>query len=691
MMSIRKPREPVKVTLTGQSLINDPVLNKGTAFTEIERNLFCLNGLLPPLVGTLDDQIARRMKMLRGLPTDLQRYAFLRELQDTNETLFYAVLQRHFEELLPIVYTPTVGEACERFSDIWRKPRGVFLSYADRGRIRNILADPRYDKVRVIVVTDGERTLGLGDQGAGGMGISIGKTVLYTACGGIPPDETLPIVLDVGTDNKQRLNDPLYVGWKHARIRGDDYDAFVEEFVSAVSERWPDALLQWEDFVGTNASRLLVRYRDRLCTFNDDLQSTAAVVGATLIAAVEVKTQPLCDQRIVLFGAGSAGCGIGKLLLELMIEDGLTEGEARKRFFALDRQGLLLVETPDTTPAQTPFLQAKAAVAGWSLETPGRISLLDVIRHAKPTVLIGTSGLANAFDEEVVRTMAAYVDRPIILPLSNPTSNSEAAPRDLIAWTDGRALIATGSPFAPVLRSGRMIEIDQTNSCYIFPGVGLGILASGARRVSDAMFRVASRTVAELSPAAGGENDRLLPLQSALRSTAISVAKAVARQAQIEGHADACPPGILDSVIETYCWEPRYREYEVIELVRDRNGGPFRSSPHRGGLAPWQLRRILDHLDRNLANDVCLSELAALVGLSQAHFSRQFKISTGLPPHRYRLAIRIERAKQQLLQGDLSLKEIALRCGFFDQGHLSKAFRRIVGVSPGTWQRDNRS
>jgi malate dehydrogenase (oxaloacetate-decarboxylating) len=691
MMNIRRPHEPVKITLTGQSLINDPALNKGTAFTETERDLFCLNGLLPPLVGTLDDQVARRMKMLRGFQTNLQRYAFLRELQDTNETLFYAVLVRHLEELLPIIYTPTVGEACERFSDIWRKPRGIFLSYADRGRIRNILADPRYDKVRLIVVTDGERILGLGDQGAGGMGISIGKAVLYTACGGIPPDETLPIVLDVGTDNEERLSDPLYVGSRHARIRGDDYDAFVEEFVSAVSKRWPDALVQWEDFGGTNAARLLLRYRERLCTFNDDIQSTAAIAGATLLAAVKAMGQSLCDQRIVLLGAGGAGCGIGKLLLELMVEDGLPEAEARNRFFAVDRQGLLLVETPHTTTAQAPFLRSKEAVTGWSLETPDRISLLDVVRNVKPTVLIGTSGRAGAFDEEVIRSMAAHVDRPIILPLSNPTSRSEAIPDDLIAWTNGRAFVGTGSPFAPVLWDGRLIEIDQTNNCYIFPGMGLGILACGAKRVSDAMFRVAARTVAELSPSAIGKDNRLLPPRSALRSIAVAVAKAVARQAQADAYAETCPPDVLDALIESYCWEPRYREYETIQFAPDQKGGPFRPPRLRGGLAPWQLRRIFDHFDQNLADDVGSSELAALVGLSQAHFSRQFKISTGLSPHRYKLAIRIERAKQLLLRGELRLKEIALNCGFFDQGHLSKAFRRLVGLSPGAWQRDNRS
>ncbi len=552
---------PIKVGLTGYELVNDPTLNKGTAFTETERDLFHLHGLLPPHVGILDDQVARRMKMLRGFQTDFERYAFLRELQDTNETLFYAVLVRHLEELLPIVYTPTVGEGCQRFSEIWRKPRGLFLSYPNRHRIRDILGDPRYDRVRVIVVTDGERILGLGDQGAGGMGISIGKLALYTACAGIHPDETLPIVLDVGTSNQERLDDPLYVGWRQARVIGRDYDAFVDEFVSRVHERWPDALLQWEDFAGNNASRMLDRYRDRLCTFNGDIQSTAAIAAATLMAAVRITGQTLADQRVVLFGAGAAGCGIASLLLRVMTEEGILELEARRRFYAVDRFGLLLTSTPATTPAQAPFLQPSDAVAGWSLETPNEISLLDVVRHAKPTVLIGVSGQAGAFTEVVVRTMAEHVERPIIFPLSNPTSKSEANAEDIVAWTQGRALIGTGSPFLPVPWNGQMIPINQTNNSYIFPGMGLGVLASRARRISDAMFMAAAKSVAEMTPGRTDGEERLLPRVSALRSVALAVAKAVARQAQVEGLAEAYPHDLLDARIENYVWEPRYHEY----------------------------------------------------------------------------------------------------------------------------------
>jgi malate dehydrogenase (oxaloacetate-decarboxylating) len=552
---------PIEVDLTGYDLINTPLLNKGTAFTEAERDMFRLHGLLPPHVGSLEDQVARRLKVLRAVRSDFERYANLRDLQDTNETLFYALLVRNIEEMLPLVYTPTVGEGCQRFSEIWRKPRGVFLSYPNKHRIRQILADPRFDPVRVIVVTDGERILGLGDQGAGGMGISIGKLALYTGCAGIPPQETLPVLLDVGTNNQQRLEDPIYVGWRHARVAGAEYDAFVEEFVAAVIERWPRVLLQWEDFAGYHAAPLLARYRDRLCTFNDDIQSTAAVAAATLMAAVNVTGMPLTEQRIALLGAGSAGSGIAALLLRAMIEAGAGEAEARRRFFAVDRQGLLVEGMAGITPEQAPFVQRPEAVAGWTLEKPGEIGLLDVVVNAKPTVLIGVSGQAGAFSERVVRTMAQQVERPVIFPLSNPTSRSEATAEQLVAWTDGRALIGTGSPFAPVAWKGRTIAIDQTNNSYIFPGMGLGILAAGARRVTDAMFMAAAKAVAAMSPTATNRSGRLLPPVREMRGVAAAVAKAVARQAQADGVAERGDAATLDQRIAAVVWEPRYRPY----------------------------------------------------------------------------------------------------------------------------------
>jgi malate dehydrogenase (oxaloacetate-decarboxylating) len=552
---------PVETALAGYELINTPMLNKGTAFTEAERDTFRLHGLLPPHIGSLDEQIARRLKVLRDFESNLERYAFLRDLQDTNETLFYALLVRNIEEMLPLVYTPTVGEGCQHFSEIWRKPRGVFLSYANKHRMREILADPRFDRVRVIVVTDGERILGLGDQGAGGMGISIGKLALYTGCAGIHPEKTLPVLLDVGTNNQERLDDPIYVGWRHARITGAEYDEFVEEFVAAVNDRWPDVLLQWEDFAGSHAGRLLARYRDRLCTFNDDIQSTAAVAAATLMAAINVTGTPLTEQRIALLGAGSAGSGIAALLLRTMVEAGAHEDEARRRFFAVDRYGLLVEGMADITPAQAPFVQSRKAIAGWTLQKPGQIGLSDVVANARPTVLIGVSGQAGAFTEAVVRTMAQHVERPVIFPLSNPTSRSEATAEQLIAWTDGRALVGTGSPFAPVEWKGRKILIDQTNNSYIFPGMGLGILAAGARRVTDAMFMAAAKVLADMSPTATDKQGRLLPPVSRMRAIAEAVAKSVARQAQADGVAERCDAATLDRRIAALVWEPRYRPY----------------------------------------------------------------------------------------------------------------------------------
>ncbi len=561
MTSLPDWNSPVAVRLGGYDLINTPMLNKGTSFTDDERDTFHLHGLLPPHVGSLDEQVRRRLKALRGLATDFERYSFLRDLQDTNETLFYALVTGHLEEMLPIVYTPTVGEGCQRFSEIWRKPRGVFLSYPNRHRIREILADPRYDDVRVIVVSDGERILGLGDQGAGGMGIPIGKLALYTGCGGIHPGWTLPVLLDVGTNNRERLEDPIYVGWRHERIGEAEYDAFVEEFISAVAERWPDVLLQWEDFAGHNAARLLARYRDRLCTFNDDIQSTAAVAAATLMSAVRITGQPLTQQRVALLGAGAAGCGIANLVLKAMIEAGADEATARRHFYAVDRDGLLVDGMAGITEAQRPFVQPRDAVQGWTLDSPGRIGLADVVANARPTVLIGVSGQAGAFTERVVRTMAQHVARPVILPLSNPTSRSEATARQLVEWTDGRALVGSGSPFAPVEWNGQVHRIAQTNNSYIFPGMGLGILASGARRVTDAMFMAAAVALSAHEAVDADGRPQMLPAIGALRTLSLAVARAVARQAQADGVAEARSPAELDARIDACVWAPHYRPY----------------------------------------------------------------------------------------------------------------------------------
>lgn len=548
------------------NLINNPLLNKGTAFTDEERSAFSLHGLLPPHVGDLDEQVERRLKALRALPTPFQKYSFLRDLQDMNETLFYALVTRNIEEIMPLVYTPTVGEGCQRFSEIWRKPHGLFLSYPNRARIREILAHPRFDAVRTIVVSDGERILGLGDQGAGGMGIPIGKLSLYTACGGIHPRYTLPILLDVGTDNIERRENPLYMGWKHERVRGQEYDDFVESFVAAVMERWPNVLLQWEDFAGVNAARLLAKYRDRLCTFNDDIQGTAAVAAGAIMAAAAATGVPLTAQRIALLGVGSAGAGIADLVIAAMVQAGLSEREARSRFFAVGRNGLLVECMGEIRESQKRFALPQDAVAGWKLRNPGRIDLLDVIENAKPTALIGVTGQPGVFTEEIVRAMGGIAERPIIFPLSNPTSRSEAVPADIMTWTEGRALVATGSPFPPVERDGKMMPVDQCNNSYIFPGVGLGVLSVAANRVTDSMFMAAARALAEMSPVHQDANGRLLPPLPRIREVSVYVAKAVAHTACNEGLATLCDEATLAARIDANVWEPLYPR---IEPMRD--------------------------------------------------------------------------------------------------------------------------
>lgn len=553
--------EPLDVLCRGPELLRDPLLNKGTAFTDRERDDFNLHGLLPPHVGTLEGQIDRRMKAFHGIASPVDKYIFLRGLQDTNETLYYALLGSHLEEMLPIVYTPTVGDGCEHFSDQYMKPRGLFISWPQRHRIEQILADPRLDPTQVIVVSDGERILGLGDQGAGGMGIPIGKLALYTACAGIHPATTLPILLDVGTDNEERLHDPLYVGWRNHRIRNEDYDTFVEQFVAAVTKRWPNILLQWEDFARGNAGRLLDRYRDRLCTFNDDIQGTAAVAAGTLLSAIQATGGKLADQRICIFGAGTAGIGIANLLLHIMTGEGMSEQEARRHFYAFDRPGLLVDDQADLLDFQRPFAQPRAAVANWSRAGNGMIDLLDVMNNAKPTTLIGVSGQPGTFTQEVVRAMARGVERPVIFPLSNPTSRSEANPQDLHDWTDGRAIVGTGSPFPRVNKNGVLVKTDQTNNSYIFPGVGLGILAVAARRVTDAMFESAARALAAVSPAKTTPGASLLPPVTELRDVARHVARAVARTARQEG---LCPPledAQIDARIDRVMWQPMYRPY----------------------------------------------------------------------------------------------------------------------------------
>ena len=552
----------VRVKLSGYDLLNNPRLNKGTAFTEEERDAFGLHGLLPPHYGSMEDQLERRRRAFGNQTTSFGKYSFMRDLQESNETLFYAFIAQNIEEVLPIVYTPAVGEGCQRFSEVWHKPRGLFISYPNRDRIEQMLCAPRYDEVRCIVVSDGERILGLGDQGAGGMGIPIGKMALYTSLGGVPPDHCLPVLLDVGTDNEDRLSDPTYIGWPHHRIRGEEYDAFIETFVSAVKSRWPHVLLQWEDFAGSNAARLLERYREQLCTFNDDIQGTAAVTTATILAAVSATGVPLREQTIAIFGFGSAGIGIANLLLAAMKEDGLSDAEARKRFYAVDRDGLLIEGGKGIQSGQTPFVRAKGDVNGWKLSDAQRIGLPEVIRNAKPTILIGVSAQRDAFTEDIVREMARGVDRPLIFPLSNPTDHSEATPENLLRWTDGRALVGTGSPFGPIAIGGKSVQVAQTNNSFIFPGLALGILTSRARYVSDAMIMASAKALAALSPARTDRNASLLPPIGDSRKVSLVIARAVGKQAIAEGISEVADEQTFEDDLRAYVWEPVYLPYE---------------------------------------------------------------------------------------------------------------------------------
>ena len=565
---MRTRQQITQTALSGYELLNDPLLNKGTAFSEVERKDFDLLGLLPPHISTLDLQIERRLEAFRGMGADLQKYIFLRGLQDTNETLFYALLTRNIDEMMPIVYTPTVGLGCQQFSRIFRKPRGLFLSFPLQDRISRILSNPRFDHLEAIVVSDGERILGLGDQGAGGMGIPIGKLALYTACAGVHPSTTLPVLLDVGTDNQDLLEDPLYIGWRHERIRGVDYDKFIAAFVDAVRQRWPQILLHWEDFALANANRLLATYRDQLCTFNDDIQGTAAIAVGAILSAINVTGLPITEQRVAVLGAGTAGTGICALLLRAMTETGLTEEDARSRFYLVDRQGLLTEGMKGLQPFQALLTQGRERIIGWNLLSGNHIGLSDVVANARPTVLIGTSGQARAFSEPVVRAMAQHTERPIIFPLSNPTERSEAAPQDLLAWTEDRAVVGTGSPFPPIVRRGHPFRIDQVNNAYVFPGVGLGAIAIKARHISEGMFLAAARAIADLSPARRDPHANLLPPLAESRTISLQVAIAVAEQAAREGLAGSLPKDDLPTAVKSLMWEPIYSTYQRLPTAQ---------------------------------------------------------------------------------------------------------------------------
>jgi len=543
--------------LYGQALLENPIFNKASAFSEAERDAFGLRGLLPPHVDTLDEQLERAYEAFRETHTDLEKHIYLRQLQDTNEILFYRLLANHLVEMLPIIYTPTVGLACARFSHIYRRPRGLFIAYPDRGHIRKILRNRPMADIDVIVVSDGERILGIGDQGVGGMGIPIGKLSLYTLIGGIHPERTLPIILDVGTNNAERLADPLYLGWRHERITGDAYYAFVDEFVQAVKAEMPGVCLQWEDFASTHARPLLERYRNALLSFNDDIQGTAAVALGAVLAAVNVTGVPLKEHRLVFLGAGAAGVGVADSLRAAMVRQGLSEAEARASFHFVDKEGLLHDRREDLQPEQRIYARPWTEIADGPLSRSG-IGLAEVVEQVAPTVLIGLSTVAGAFSEAIIRRMAAKVERPIIFPLSNPTSHAEARPDDLLNWTNGRALIATGSPFPPVVFGDRDYPIAQCNNVYIFPAVGLALVACRARRVTDTILIAAAEALGALSPALTRADAPLLPELGRVRAVAADIALAIALQAVKDGSAPPASEAELREAIRRHQWEPTY-------------------------------------------------------------------------------------------------------------------------------------
>jgi malate dehydrogenase (oxaloacetate-decarboxylating) len=547
-----------RTTLRGRQVLADPRINKGTAFSDAERRDLGLTGLIPAAHFTLDDQVARVYAQYSRQPDDLARNVTLRALHDRNEVLFYRLLTDHLSEMLPIVYTPTVGQAIQHYSHEYRRPRGIYLSVDHPELIEASLlaADLGPDDVDLIVATDAGAILGIGDWGVGGIDIAVGKLAVYTAAGGIDPARTIPVMLDVGTDRGSLLADPLYIGNRHPRVPAAEYDTFLDEFTGAVGKLFPHALLHWEDLGVANARRVLQRYRDQRLTFNDDIQGTGSVNLAALLAAAKATGIPLAGHRILIFGMGTAGAGIADQLTAAMVADGVPEREARRRVWAVDRQGLLTLDMTALSEQQRRYARDPA-----DLGSPGvadGIGLAEAVARVHPTVLIGTSGRAGAFTEAVVRDMAAHAERPVILPMSNPTVLSEAAPADLIAWSGGRALVATGSPYGPVEHDGVRYEIGQANNALIFPGLGLGVIAARARRVTDGMLLAAARAVADLVNVSV-PGAPLLPQVADLRETSVAVAVAVARAAEAQGVASATLGADLAAQVRVLMWEPRYR------------------------------------------------------------------------------------------------------------------------------------
>jgi len=558
-------KRPLYIPYAGPSLLEAPLLNKGSAFTKEERAMFNLTGLIPPVYESIEEQVGRCYQQYSSFRTNLNKHIYLRNIQDKNETLYYRLVQEHLEEMMPIIYTPTVGDACERFSDIYRSNRGLFIGYDERDQLDDILRNATKNKVKVIVVTDGERILGLGDQGIGGMGIPIGKLALYTACGGISPAYCLPITLDVGTNNETLLNDPMYMGSRRKRIGQEEYNEFVDMFINAVKRRWPHVMLQFEDFAQPNAMPLLSRYRDQICCFNDDIQGTASVTVGTLLAACRTKGVKLSEQKVAFVGAGSAGCGIAEQIITQMVSEGASPSQARSQIYMIDRFGLLTQGMEGLRDFQERLVQDKDVVGSWTVDGDFA-SLLEVMNHAKPDVLIGVSGQAGLFTEEVIKAMHSHCAKPIIFPLSNPSRQVEATPEQVITWTEGQAIVATGSPFQPVEYQGELHAIAQCNNSYIFPGLGLGVVAANINRITDEMLMVASETLAAASPLANTGEGELLPPITEIASLSKKIAFAVAKVSYAQGLALEIPDEQLLAKIERNYWSPAYRDYKRISI-----------------------------------------------------------------------------------------------------------------------------
>lgn len=562
-MTDKSHKYPLYIPYAGPALLTTPLLNKGSAFTAEERASFNLTGLLPPRYETIEEQVARCYQQYLSFDTHINKHIYLRAIQDKNETLFYHLVQDHLEEMMPIIYTPTVGEACERFSDIYRSSRGLFISYEEREHMDDILHNATKRNVKVIVVTDGERILGLGDQGIGGMGIPIGKLTLYTVCGGISPAYTLPITLDVGTNNQKLLNDPMYMGARHPRVGPEEYSQFLDSFIQAVKRRWPRVLLQFEDFAQPNAMPLLRRYRNEICCFNDDIQGTAAVTVGTLLAACRCKGVRLSEQRVVFVGAGSAGCGIAEQLIRQMCTEGISEPQARSQIYMVDRLGLLTDDTDGLRDFQQILCQPRSRLSGWQFA--GQFpSLLEVVQNLHPQILIGVSGQPGLFTEAVIRAMNQTCTRPIVFPLSNPIKQIEAYPQEVIEWTDGEAIVATGSPFPPVVHKGSVHSVAQCNNSYIFPGIGLGVVAANIRAITDEMLMLASTTLAEESPRAQTGTGELLPPLTAVADLSKKIAFGIGKIAQQQGLALEMSDELLREKVERSFWKPVYRRYKRV-------------------------------------------------------------------------------------------------------------------------------